>query len=99
MTNSRFSQYLSLLLIASVFVLGIDSEAFATLTTAICKIAGYFTGNAGRGIATIGIAIIGILATLGRVTWTQALVVGVGVSTIFAASSIAESMGTLSAYC
>src|SRR2546430_1584680 len=59
----------------------------------ICLIADNFTGSAGRGIATIGISVIGTLACLGRVTWTQAIVVGVGVAVLFSASTFLTQLG------
>lgn len=58
---------------------------------AICTIPlAVINTSIGRGIATLGIIIIGIMATLGRVTWTQAIVVGVGIAVIFGAASIAS---------
>jgi len=60
----------------------------------ICWIADNFEGNAGRGIATIGISTIGILALIGRVTWTQAIVVGTGCSVIFGAPELAASFNS-----
>ena len=66
----------------------------ADIATATCNAAGLFVGNAGKGLATLGIATIGILATFGRVTWTQALVVGVGITTLFTAAYIAVDLGS-----
>ena len=59
----------------------------------ICIIADNFSGNAGRGIATIGISVIGTLALLGRITWTQALVVGVGCAVLFGAPALITTLG------
>jgi len=59
----------------------------------ICYIADNFTGNAGRGIATIGISVIGTLASLGRVTWTQAIIAGIGVAVLFGAGQVVASLG------
>ena len=59
----------------------------------ICVIADNFSGNAGRGIATIGISVIGTLALLGRITWTQALVVGVGCAVLFGAPALITTLG------
>ena len=63
----------------------------------ICMIAYNFSGDAGRGIATIGISVLGTLAILGRVTWTQALIIGVGVATLFGAPVIIVQLGANSA--
>ena len=65
--------------------------------TYICLIADNFSGNAGRGIATIGISVLGTLAILGRVTWTQALIIGVGVATLFGAPAIIQQLGATAA--
>ena len=61
----------------------------------ICTIADNFLGNAGRGIATIGISVIGIGALLGKITWTQAMIVGVGVAVLFGAPTIITQLGAL----
>ncbi len=77
-----------------VLALGVENS-FATssaagLGNALCTIpSSVINTSIGRAIATIGILIIGIMATLGRITWTQAVVVGVGISVIFGAASLA----------
>lgn len=63
----------------------------------ICYIADNFEGNAGRGIATIGMSVLGTLALLGRVTWTQALIIGVGVAVLFGAPAIIIDLGAVGA--
>jgi type IV secretory pathway VirB2 component (pilin) len=60
------------------------------MSNALCTIPlAVINTSIGRGIATLGIIILGIMATLGRITWTQAVVVGVGISVIFGAASLA----------
>jgi len=84
-----------------VLLLG-AADSFATssasgLGNAICTIPNSVINTSiGRGLATIGILVLGIMATLGRITWTQAVVVGVGISVIFGAASVAGmiSMGS-----
>ena len=58
-----------------------------------CTVAGWFTGSAGKGLATIAITIIGIGALLGKVSWGMALIVGTGVAIIFGAVGIVNVMG------
>lgn len=82
------------LLLCALLVLALgatNSYASATgVAKAICTIPlSVINTSIGRGIATLGIIIIGIMATLGRVTWTQAIVVGVGIAVIFGAASVA----------
>ena len=60
----------------------------------ICAIADNFMGSAGRGIATIGISTIGVLALVGRITWTQALIVGVGCAVLFGAPQLITILGS-----
>lgn len=59
----------------------------------ICYIADNFLGNAGRGIATIGISVLGVGAILGKITWIQAMIVGIGVAVLFGAPAIAVALG------
>ncbi len=78
---------------------GLAPSAQSDVGNYICNIADNFTGNAGRGIATIGISVLGTLALLGRVTWTQALVIGVGCSVLFGAPYMIVSMGGAQGFC
>ncbi len=76
------------------------SDLYATVKDSnvgnyICYVADNFSGNAGRGIATIGISVLGTLALLGRVTWTQAIVIGVGCAVLFGAPTIIMDLGAL----
>jgi len=89
----------SLLLIAAAVLMLPDllyaqTAANSNVGNSICWIADNFEGNAGRGIATIGISTIGVLALIGRVTWTQAIVVGTGCSVIFGAPELAASFNS-----
>ena len=59
----------------------------------ICTVANWFTGNTGKGLATIAITVIGIGALLGKVSWGMAIIVGVGVAIIFGAAGIVSAMG------
>lgn len=58
-----------------------------------CTVVGWFTGNTGKGLATIAITIIGIGALLGKVSWGMALIVGTGVAIVFGAGEIVNEMG------
>ena len=71
----------------------------------LCAMANFAIGNFGRGLATIGILAVGVGATLGKVTWTMAITVAVGISTVFGAgvlvaNYLAPAMGyTFIGYC
>ena len=51
----------------------------------ICFIIGIIYGNLGRGLAVLAVIIVGVGATLGKVSWGLAMTVGIGVGTIFGA--------------
>ncbi len=58
----------------------------------LCKVVGWFTGNTGKGLATIAITVIGIGALLGKVSWGMAIIVGIGVAIVFGAAGLVDAM-------
>ncbi len=58
----------------------------------LCIVVDWFTGNTGKGLATIAITIIGIGALLGKVSWGMAMIVGIGVAIVFGAAGIVDAM-------
>ncbi len=56
-----------------------------------CTIAGWATGNTGKGLATIAITVIGIGALLGKVSWGMAIIVALGVALVFGASALVNA--------
>ena len=86
-----------LMMVLGGFVIAMPDIAFAGVNTpmgnVLCNTAGWFTGNTGKGLATIAITVIGIGALLGKVSWGMAMIVGVGVSIVFGASGIVSAMG------
>jgi type IV secretion system protein VirB2 len=58
-----------------------------------CTVLFWFTGNLGKGLATVAITIVGLGALLGKVSWGFAIQVGIGVAVLFGAASIVDSMG------
>lgn len=59
----------------------------------LCTVVQWFTGNTGKGLATIAITVIGIGALLGKVSWGMAIIVGIGVAIVFGAAGIVDVMG------
>lgn len=51
----------------------------------ICAIIGIIYGNLGRGLAVLAVLVVGIGATLGKVSWGLAMTVAVGIGTVFGA--------------
>lgn len=69
------------------------------LSDVLCNVVEWFTGPIGGGIATLAIIIIGIGALMGKVSWGMAIIVGLGVATIFGASTIVEALSDGAATC
>jgi len=86
----------SLLVVLAAFVMLLPDMAHATNTrmgNVLCTVALWFTGNTGKGLATIAITVIGIGALLGKVSWGMAMIVGIGVAIVFGAAQIVDTMG------
>ncbi|NDG05279.1 MAG: hypothetical protein EB121_08050, partial [Alphaproteobacteria bacterium] len=52
------------------------------------SIVDWFNGNLGKGLATVAVIVIGILALYGKVEWKMALLTGVGIAAMFGAAGI-----------
>jgi len=67
----------------------------------LCSVAKWIIyGNLGRGLATLAIVVVGVGATLGKVSWGLAITVAVGISVVFGSPSIVTAlMGTTAAVC
>lgn len=78
--------------VLATVVIALPELALAGADTPIgnvfCTVRDWFTGNTGKGIATIAITIIGIGALLGKVSWGMAMIVGLGIAVVFGASGI-----------
>ena len=98
LNKERLMSFAWALLIAYGAML-VPSDAFATETNTtigetLCKVAGWFTGQIGQGIATIAIVIIGIGALMGKVSWGMAIIVGLGVAVVFGAPAIVTELAS-----
>jgi type IV secretory pathway VirB2 component (pilin) len=85
-----------LILVVAVLVTVLPDVSYAynsDMGYVMCNAALLFTGNAGRGLATIGISILGVGALLGKVSWGLAIVVGVGIGIIYGASGLVTVIG------
>lgn len=86
------------LFVLSAAVIMLPDMAFATGTDTpmgkvLCTVVNWFTGNTGKGLATIAVTIIGIGALLGKVSWGMAMIVGIGVAIVFGAAGLVDAMG------
>ena len=83
-------------LLSAVVIMAPDLAYAGTNTpmgNVLCTVTNWFTGNTGKGLATIAITVIGIGALLGKVSWGMAIIVGIGVAIVFGAAGIVEQMG------
>jgi len=87
----------SLLVLLAAAVVMLPDLAYASSNTpmgnVLCTVKNWFTGNTGKGLATIAITVIGVGALLGKVSWGMAIIVGIGVAIVFGAASIVDAMG------
>lgn len=65
---------------------------FTPIGIVLCNVVTMIWSDIGRGIATLAVMIIGIGATLGKVTWGQAMLVAVGISLTFGAPIIVPQL-------
>ncbi|MFW0777871.1 MAG: TrbC/VirB2 family protein [Rickettsiales bacterium] len=86
----------SLMVMLTAVIVMMPDMSFAANTpmgNVLCTVVEWFTGNTGKGLATIAITVIGIGALLGKVSWGMAIIVGIGVAIVFGAAGIVETMG------
>lgn len=62
------------------------------ISNALCLIANELTGKIGKGIATVGVVMLGIGLFLGKLSWGLAVAVGIGIAGIFGATTIVNWM-------
>ncbi len=78
-------------LLSALVALGLFATSDAALAqqspmgNVICAIIGIIYGNLGRGIAVLAVIILGVGATIGKVSWGLAMTVGVGIGVVFGA--------------
>lgn len=93
----------SLLVLLSMIVVMVPDLAFAAAAAGpvdtpvgqmMCNVVQFFNGNAGKGLATLAIIIIGVGALMGKVSWGMAIIVGLGIALIFGAAAMVDAIGT-----
>jgi type IV secretory pathway VirB2 component (pilin) len=93
-----------MMVMLSAIIVAMPDLSFASgsdtpMGTVLCTVTLWFTGNTGKGLATIAITVIGIGALLGKVSWGMAIIVGIGVAIVFGASGIVSAMGAGASGC
>lgn len=88
-------------LAAAIMVFAFTDPSFAitaagnSIGQKLCDAAGtVYNGNIGKGVATLGVITVGIAACFGRASWTQAIVVAVGIAVLVGAATVAAGLGT-----
>ncbi|WP_341748537.1 TrbC/VirB2 family protein [Candidatus Tisiphia endosymbiont of Sialis lutaria] len=103
-SDSNFAWRL-LLVLCSVAVIIAASDAFAASSAdpvgaVLCNMIKIFRGNTARGIAVIGIVVLGIQTLRGQLKWEVALVIVTGVIILFKAPDIINMVaGSTDATC
>ena len=88
----------TLVTLATLFLFMMMNNALADddpLGDVMCEVLFMIYGNLGRALATIAIVILGIGATLGKVSWGLCMTVAVGVSVIFNAHHVIKALHVL----
>lgn len=102
MKNNKKQLFISwqvslLAMLAAVIIMMPDFAHAAGTNTpmgnVLCTVTNWFTGNTGKGLATIAVTIIGIGALLGKVSWGMAIIVGIGIAIVFGAATLVNTMG------
>lgn len=96
--NLSLTWQMCLMVMLSAAVVMLPDLAFAgpnntPMGNVLCTVLGWFTGNTGKGLATIAVTVIGVGALLGKVSWGMAMIVGIGVAIVFGAAGIVSAMG------
>ncbi|MBY0408198.1 MAG: TrbC/VirB2 family protein [Rickettsiales bacterium] len=96
----RQGVWMAALMVAALLALT-PSPAFAgtPMGEVLCYVLYIIMGNAGRGMATIGMSVLGISAILGKASWGLAITVGVGIAVIFGCMNIVWVLGLGEAVC
>lgn len=73
----------------------VPTDAHAAVGFIICQIINYhmYTGYLAHAIGTVGVLLVAVGAALGRMSWTLALTVAVGIGVLATAGSIAANFG------
>jgi type IV secretory pathway VirB2 component (pilin) len=64
-----------------------------TISVMFCNVVNWFNGPIGKGVATLAVIIVGLGALFGKVSWTMAIVVSMGVALIFGGTTIVSALG------
>ncbi len=72
---------------------GFTPTTTLSIAAAYCNVINWFNGPVGKGITTLAVIIVGLGALFGKVSWTMAMVVAVGVALVFGGTTIVSGLG------
>jgi type IV secretory pathway VirB2 component (pilin) len=70
-----------------------DRKEGTAIGGVLCTVASWFTGNVGKGLAVIGVSILGIALAKGKISMRTVFFVALGIAIIFGAAAIANALG------
>ncbi len=82
--------------LCAISLIMISADAFAgadPIGDALCKMINIFSGNTARGIAIVGVIVLGIQTLRGQLKWEVALVIVAGIIILFQAPAIITMVG------
>lgn len=65
----------------------------------LCNVSGWALGNTGRGIATLSIIVLGILALLNKMSWNFTILHIVGIALLEGAATVVNSLDASATGC
>lgn len=84
------------LMTAAVFLLLCGSAyaitGYTPVGIVLCNVVTMIWSDIGRGIATIAVMVMGIMAAIGKASWGQALLLAIGISLVFGAPAIVPQL-------
>ncbi|HJD55874.1 MAG TPA: TrbC/VirB2 family protein [Rickettsia endosymbiont of Pyrocoelia pectoralis] len=103
--NEEFDYNLSLRILFTLITVAIITMSFDVLATsttdpvgnALCKVINIFRGNTAKGIAVVGIIVLGIQTLRGKLQWEVALVIVTAIIILFKAPDIVNMVSGESA--
>jgi len=91
--NNAYQAQLAAIAAANAALAAADRQEGTPIGALLCTVAGWFTGNTGKGLAVIAVTIIGIALAKAKISKRAVLFTTLGIAIIFGAASIANAMG------
>ncbi|NBO17790.1 MAG: hypothetical protein EBV03_00905 [Proteobacteria bacterium] len=93
------TNHFTIILAAALIALLGANPAFAApndtqIGSVLCTVVSWMGGNLGKGLEAIFMAILGVSALVGKISWNAAMVEGIGGAIIMGAAQIVDAMGS-----